>query len=292
MDLNRREFVMRSSALASAAFLSSSSLLSDRLFAADKSGMKFGFCTYLWGAKWDLPTLIAKCELADLHGVELRVQHKHGVEPELDARQRAEVKKRFADSSVQLVGFGTNEDFHHVDPAKVRAHLERAKEYVKLSADCGGSGVKVKPNDLPKGVDQKKTMTQIAKALNELGQFAQGYGQLIRLEVHGGCCRIPIIREIIEQVESSNVKLCWNCNAADLQDDGFAPNLRSVVKYLGDTMHIHENFDQYPYDDLLSILAENNYKGWLLFENHKNIKDPTNDLVELHKTYKKMLAKF
>lgn len=290
MNLNRREFVRKSSVLA-AAVMSSSSLLSDRLWAADKSGMKFGFCTYLWGANWDLPTLIAKCEQADLHGVELRVQHKHGVEPELDAKQRGEVKKRFADSSVQLVGFGTNEDFHYADSVKVRAHLERAKEYVKLSADCGGSGVKVKPNDLPKGVDQKKTIAQIAKALDELGQFAEGYGQLIRLEVHGGCCRIPIIREIITQVESRNVKLCWNCNAADLLDDGFAPNLRSVMNYLGDTMHIHENFDQYPYEDLLSILVENNYKGWLLFENHKKIIDPTNDLVELHKIYKKMLAK-
>lgn len=260
------------------------------LWAADKSGMKFGLCTYLWGAKWDLPTLIAKSEAADLHGLELRVQHKHGVEPELSARERADVKKRFADSSVQLVGFGTNEDFHYADPAKVRAHIERAKEYIRLSADCGGTGVKVKPNDLPKGVEQKKTTAQIAKALDELGKYAADYGQLVRLEVHGECRRIPIIREIIEQVESPKVKLCWNCNPADLDGQGFAANLRSVLKDLGDTMHIHENFDKYPYNDLLSILAENSYKGWLLFENHQKVEDPTQPLIELQKKYKAMLA--
>ena len=57
------------------------------------TGMKLGLCTYLWGQDWDLPTLIANCEKTGFLGVELRTQHAHKVETNLNAAQRTEVKK-------------------------------------------------------------------------------------------------------------------------------------------------------------------------------------------------------
>ena len=32
--------------------------------------MQFGFCTYLWGKDWDIPTIIANCTKAKAFGVE------------------------------------------------------------------------------------------------------------------------------------------------------------------------------------------------------------------------------
>ena len=122
------------------------------------SKMKFGLVTYLWGRDWDLPTLIANCEKAGVLAVELRTEHAHGVESSLNELQRREVRKHFDDSPVTLVGLGTNFTFHHVDPARLKKDIEGAKQYVKLSYDVGGSGVKVKPNDLPKGVPPEKTI--------------------------------------------------------------------------------------------------------------------------------------
>ena len=43
--------------------------------------MQLGLVTYMWGADWDLPTLIKNCQLTGFRGVELRTAHKHGVEP-------------------------------------------------------------------------------------------------------------------------------------------------------------------------------------------------------------------
>jgi sugar phosphate isomerase/epimerase len=155
--------------------------------------MKFGLVTYLWGKDWDLPTLIANCKETKVLGVELRTEHAHGVESNLNAQQRRDVKKRFDDSPVKLVGLGTNFAFHYPDADRLKRDIDGAKEYVKLSRDVGGTGVKVKPNDLPKGVPQEKTIEQIGKSLNELGRFGADYDQQIRLEVHGGCSRLPII---------------------------------------------------------------------------------------------------
>ena len=39
--------------------------------------MRLGLVTYMWGAEWDLPTIIKYLEETGLAGVELRTQHKH-----------------------------------------------------------------------------------------------------------------------------------------------------------------------------------------------------------------------
>jgi len=49
---------------------------------------------------WDLPTLIRNCEISRLLGVELRTEHAHKVETNLNASQRVEVKNRFGNSPV------------------------------------------------------------------------------------------------------------------------------------------------------------------------------------------------
>src|SRR3546814_4396384 len=75
------------------------------------SKMKLGLVTYLWGKDWDVPTLIANCTATGLAGVELRVEHAHGVSPEMSKRDRRLVKEQFADSKVLCVGMGTNEQY-------------------------------------------------------------------------------------------------------------------------------------------------------------------------------------
>ncbi len=94
--------------------------------------MKLGLVTYLWGKDWDLPTLISKCEETGFLGVELRTQHAHGVETNLRAGQRADVKKRFDDSPVTCVGYGSNFEYHSADHAAVRKNIEETKQYLKV----------------------------------------------------------------------------------------------------------------------------------------------------------------
>ena len=107
----RRDFLKTSTAAAAA--LSAGPLAGHAALGADKPGskMRMGLVTYLWGQDWELPTLIANCEKSGQLGVETRTQHAHGVEPTLSAAERREVKKRFADSPVELLGPGTNQDY-------------------------------------------------------------------------------------------------------------------------------------------------------------------------------------
>jgi sugar phosphate isomerase/epimerase len=265
-----------------------------RVFALVRPGsqMKLGLVTYLWGQDWDLPTLIANCEKTKVLGVELRTQHAHGVESSLSARQRRDVKKRFADSPVTLLGPGTNFAFHHTDPAKLRRDIDGAKEYIKLSYDCGGTGIKVKPNDLPKGVPHEKTTEQIGKSLNELGRFAAEYDQMVRLEVHGGCSKLPTMKAIMDVAEHPNVGACWNCNSQDIEGQGLEYNFNLVKDRFADTVHVRElNIGSYPYQDLMNLFVKMDYKGWILLEARTKQKDRVKALAEQRHVFHDMVAK-
>lgn len=264
-DISRRRFIQKGVfaglGLAAVNKLTVMSLL-------PKEAMKFGLVTYMWGFDWDLPALIANCEKTGYLGVELRTQHAHKVEINLTAAQRAEVKKRFDDSRVKCIGYGSNFEYHSPDPKQLRENIEQTKEYIKLCKDIGATGIKVKPNDLPAGVPEEKTLAQIAASLNEIGKFALDYNQLVRVEVHGNKTQeIPKMKKIFDQVTEKNVKICWNCNDQDLLPPGLEGNFNMVKKWFGNTVHVRElNIGDYPYRQLFNLFNNIDYKGWILLE--------------------------
>lgn len=251
----------------------------------------FGLVTYQWAKDWDLPTLIGYCEKAKVLGVELRTTHEHGVEPDLGPAERAEVKKRFADSQVTLVGLGSNERFDHPDPDALKQAVEATKAFVRLSHDVGGSGVKVKPNDLPKDVPPEKTIAQIGKTLAEVAEFADGYGQQIRMEVHGQCSDLEIMKKIMDAADHPNAVLCWNSNQTDLKGKGLAHNFGLVKDRFGATVHVRPlDTPGYPWQELIALLVKMDYRGWVLLEAGGEAKDPVTDLTRQRRLFEKMVA--
>jgi sugar phosphate isomerase/epimerase len=288
--LTRRKFIKRSlGAGVALAFLKD---FPDMLMPAPK-GMKMGLVTYQWGRDWDLPTLLSNCEKTGFLGVELRVQHAHKVETNLTPAQRTEVKKRFADSPVTCVGYGSNFEYHSPDPKILRQNIEQTKEYILLCRDIGALGIKVKPNYMPPEVPREKTITQIAASFDECGKFAADNGILFRVEVHGDITQeIPNIKAIFDQVKENNVRMCWNCNDQDLNPPGLEANFNSVKKYFGDTVHVRElNVGDYPYQQLFNLLTGMNYAGWILLEARTEPADRIAAMKEQLAIFNEMVAR-
>jgi sugar phosphate isomerase/epimerase len=231
--------------------------------------VSFGLCTYMLGAEWDIPTIIKNLTDLKIGGVELRVDHAHKVSPALKPDERAKVKAQFEESGIELVGLGTNWQFDSPDKEKLRTNIGEAKLWIQLCHDIGGSGVKVKPNNLhvKDGVPKEQTLEQIAKALAELGDYALGFGQEIRLEVHGEVTNLGDIRTIMQSAKRDNVRVCWNSNPPDLEGEGIEKNFDLVKEFLGHTTHVHDLKDsKYPFDKLAKLLVAADYDGWVLCE--------------------------
>lgn len=244
--------------------------------------MRLGLVTYMWGAEWDLPTLLKNCAETGFEGVELRTGHKHGVEATLSPAERMNVVRLHDEAGVELVGMGTACEYHSPDPAVLQQQIEQTKEFIRLCHDCGGSGVKVRPNALPPDIAEEQTLRQIGQALNEVAAYGEGYGIDIRLEVHGpGTSLLPNVRKIMDVADHPGVKVCWNCNATDLDGDGLAANFALVADRIG-TVHIHDLVSDYPWGELFQLLRGCGFEGWTLLEEGA----PTTDPLRVMKYYR------
>ena len=286
----RIEFLRNLSILAGGTLLSSGLLSSFRNLKG--SDIKLGLVTYLWAKDWDIPTIIKNCGEAGIGGVELRVEHAHGVTLALTNAQRKEVKKQFAGSGVELIGMGTNEQYDWPDAERLKSAIETTKQWLQLSKDIGGSGVKVKPNQFRDGIAKEKTLEQIGNALNELGNYARNMGQKIRLEVHGeGTQELPNIKTIMDYVKNDGTTVCWNCNDQDLIGEGLEYNFNLVKERLGDITHVRElNVGNYPYQQLMDLFVKMDYKGWILLECRTNPEDKVAALKEQRQVWKNMIV--
>jgi sugar phosphate isomerase/epimerase len=270
MKTNRRAFLKTAALSVGAANFAGSFAAEAKhepSFVTGKSKMKLGIVTYNIAKDWDVPTIIKNCAETKFQGVELRTTHKHGVEVNLTKEQRAEVRSRFADSPVQLMGLGSAFDYHTPDQAKLRADIAATKEYIILAQDVGATGVKVRPNGLPKGVPKEKTLEQIGKALRELGEFGAEHGQQIRLEVHGSETQFPPnIKTILDVADHKNVGACWNSNQTDLDGEGFDHNFNLLKKKIF-SVHMRDLYlDEYPFRKLLNGLNDVGFTGYCLAE--------------------------
>ena len=230
--------------------------------------MRLGLVTYQLARDWDVETIIANCEETGFGGVELRTTHAHGVEVGLPAEERGEVRARFEDSGVELAGLGSAFEYDAVDPGEVRRNIEGTKEYVRLAADLGAAGVKVRPNRVhdEEGVPRERTFEQIGQALAECAGFAGDAGIEIRLEVHGPVtCEPHIIRAILDYAGSDNLFVCWNSNPQDVEDGSIDRNFGLLQEDIR-LVHITELWNDYPWRRLFELLSESGYKGFCLAE--------------------------
>ena len=259
-----------------------------------KASLRFGFTSYQWGKDWDIPTMIANCTKARVFGVELRTSDNYAHKLELTSTpaQRAEAKKRFADSPVKLVSIASAERFDWPDATRLNTAIAAAKAHLQLSHDVGASGVRVFPNQFQKDVPKEKTLAQIARAVDEVGSVAAGLGQEVRLEAHGPVGELPNLRAIMEQVKSPAVRIKLNSDARDILGAGFEKNFELVRPFLGHTAHLHNLKDsKFPYQLQVDLLVRCGWDGWALLEVSDKVPDRVAALAEQRELWEQMVAR-
>ena len=266
--MKRRNFV-KAAALSSTAMImplaagSASGVKKSKPVVLNPNPLKIGVMTYTIAKDWDIETVIKNLTEANYQTVELRTTHGHKVEVNLNAAQRAEVKKRFEDSPLDVISLASGFQYHSPDAAELKKNIEGTKEYIKLAKDVGAVGIRVFGNALPAGVPEEKTEQQIGKALAEVGEFGYNNGVEVRICVHGSKTNKPsVIKRIIDYSQSKNVWVNWNCNPEDTEEGGIEANFNLLKDRLRG-VHMHELWmADYPYRQLFKLLSGIGYKGY------------------------------
>ncbi len=231
--------------------------------------MKLGLVTYNLAKDWDLERIIEACARHGFRGVELRTTHAHGVEVELNAQERADVRRRFEQSPIELAGLGSAFEYHSDDPEEVRRNVEGTKRYAQLAADVGAPGIKVRPNGLmvEAGVPEETTLRQIGESLAECAEHAAGLGVEVRMEVHGGGTKEPgRMMRIMQHADHPNAYVCWNSNASEVVDGSIESSFALLSDWIG-LVHMRDLCaGDYPWLELLRLLRQSGYEGYCLAE--------------------------
>ncbi|HYO80762.1 MAG TPA: sugar phosphate isomerase/epimerase family protein [Bryobacteraceae bacterium] len=229
--------------------------------------MLLGAVTYNVLKDQDLETIIRWLEAARFEAVELRTEHKHGVETSIGSAERDRVRKRFQSSKVRLLSYGTTCEFHSPDEAVRRKNVEVGKRWIELAHDTGAWGVKVRPNGFPPDVPEEVTIGRISECLRELGQYGAGRGVEIWMEVHGrGTQNPPVSAAIMKRARHDAVGVCWNSNPTDIVNGSVKASfdlLRPWIK----NVHINELANEsYPWRELFTLLRQARYERYTLCE--------------------------
>jgi len=258
--------------------------------------MKLGLVTYKLAMDWDVDKIIQMCGEHGFEGVELRATHAHGVEVELNAAQRAEVRDKFDAGPVALAGLGSAFEYHSNDPDELRRNIEGTKQYARLAADVGAPGIKVRPNRvmIDKGVPEEQTLRQIGQSLAECGEDAAELDVQVRLEVHGHeTCEPSRIRKILDYANHPNVFACWNSIATEVVDGSIEANFQLLADDVA-LVHMRDlGNPDYPWLELLRLLRGRGYEGFCcaeilqneeperIMDYYKALWDALNRIVEL-----------
>ncbi len=231
--------------------------------------MKLGLLTFNMATEWDLDEIIEKCLDLGFKGVEFRNQreHAHGVEVDLSAAERQQVRKRFEDAGLAICGLSTGCAFDAIDAEELEMNVSDARAHLELAADLGAGGVKVYGNKAheDEGVSREDTIKQIGTTLAGLSDYAETLGVQVRFEMHGDFTSPEECNRIIELAGGGpGICLIYNCNNAhDVDADGsIEASYRGVAHNVGH-VHVHDLADPaFPYLEFVRLLKADDYDGW------------------------------
>ena len=110
--MERRNFIKTAALSTTAAMLplaaqSAVDQQKSKPFVLNPKPLKIGIMTYTIAKDWDIETIIKNLTETKYQTVELRTTHAHKIEVDLTAAQRADVKKRFKDSPLEVISMAS-----------------------------------------------------------------------------------------------------------------------------------------------------------------------------------------
>jgi len=178
-------------------------------FSFGNIAMKYAFMTFSC-PELTLEQALAAAKEYGYDGIEPRAQseHKHGIELDASAAERAEIKRQAEQSGIALCCIATS--CQYADPATAEEHVETTRKFIDLAADVGSPRLRVFGGLLPDGVNREQAAELLTKSLNSVADQAAERNVTVCMETHDDWCNPEHLAEVMRRVNQPAIAVNWD----------------------------------------------------------------------------------
>lgn len=241
--------------------------------------MKLAFTT-LACPNWTWEKILDEAQRLGYDGIEIR-----GIENEMFApRTRPflqenieKTKEELKTRNLEICCLDTSCMLH--DELKHVETIEEGKAYIDLASKLNAPFIRVFGNNIPDPSKRTETIDFVARALNELGLYAENKNVIVLIETHGDFSASADLAPVMEKVTSKAVGVLWDVNHPfKAFEEPLTVTFERLAKYI---KHTHYKDSKgpgaraplclvgegdLPVAESIAILHESGYEGYVSFE--------------------------
>lgn len=171
--------------------------------------MKYSFMSFSC-PQLSLDEVLSLAKRVGYDGVEPRLvsRHKHGIEVDIDATARREVKQKSADSGIEACCVATS--CRYADPANTQKIVDETLRCIDLAADIGAPRIRVFGGKLADGLSREEAIELVAKSLRSVADHAADRNVIVCMETHDDWCDPKNVAEVMKRVDHPAIGVNWD----------------------------------------------------------------------------------
>ncbi len=193
---------------------------------------------------WSLDELVAGMNRHGYQGVEPRVEwgHASGIEKDLTAPARADVRRRFDDDGLSICCLATGVRMATPDADTRDGHVEDLRRYIELAADLGCPLIRTFGGPRDASAPWAMVVDYTAEGYRQVLDDAEGAGVTVLMETHDDwCCSAPV-RAVVEAVDHKRLRVLWDFMHTQRMMEKPAESFQALGHL---TRHIHAHDGSY-----------------------------------------------
>ena len=201
--------------------------------------MKYSFMSFSC-PEADVDEFISIAGMYGYDGIEPRTGagHNHGIEPGANKQYLHDIRKKAAESKVEICCIATSCRFADADSQ--RENIEAAKRSIELAAEVGARAVRVFGGGISSESERAKSFDLIVGALAQLSGHASSAKVNVCLETHDSWCDPAAVADIMKQVNSPYIAVNWDIMHPVLQKSATVEKSFELLKGWIKHVHVHD----------------------------------------------------
>jgi sugar phosphate isomerase/epimerase len=143
-------------------------------------------------------------------GLEPRAEegHRHGIEPDLSAKDRDAVRLAAEAAGIPICCLATSRGYSI--PDTVEREIELTHTFIDLAADIGTDRLRVFGGGIAEGVSREEAIENLAKALAAVADHAGERDVTLCIETHDSWCDPAHVADALGRVDHPHIAVNWD----------------------------------------------------------------------------------